>query len=500
MRSEMKTGRVKTVIFDWAGTTVDYGCFAPLKVFLEIFRRRGIEVTIAEARGPMGRMKRDHIRAICETPRIRDLWISKYGAEPSEADIDSLYSDFEPALLDILPDYCEPIPEVLETVEEIRAKGISIGSTTGYTSKMMDIVIPGAKARGYFPDFVVDSSMVPAGRPYPYMIWRNCIELQSPNLAEVVKVGDTIADIKEGRNAGVWSVGVLRGSSLVGLSRDETANMPDFELESLLASAERRYLSAGAHYVANSIEDVLWIIDDIERRLSLGDTPSAPANEYKLFTPGPLTTSPTVKSRMLTDWGSRNRDYLELVEDVRRRLVELASKTPKDFTTALIQGSGTFAVEALIGTAIPADGKLLILVNGAYGERMAKIAERLGIAHDTLVCDEMAVHDLREVEEKLSSDSDVTHVAVVHCETTTGIINPVAEIGAVVKSHGAVFIVDAMSSFGGVPMDMDEMGADYLVSSANKCIQGVPGFGFAIARLAEFEKCGGRARSLSLDL
>ena len=165
-----------------------------------------------------------------------------------------------------------------------------------------------------------------------------------------------------------------------------------------------------------------------------------------------------------------------------------------------MQGSGTFSVEAALGTAIPADGRLLVLANGAYGWRMAQIAERLGIDHEVYDSGESLPPDPGRVAELLQRNPGLTHVALVHCETTTGLLNPARKIGAVVKEHGRVFLLDAMSSFGGIPMDVAEIGADFLISSANKCIQGVPGFGFIIARQTEMEKLAGRARGLSLDM
>ncbi|NLI81304.1 MAG: 2-aminoethylphosphonate--pyruvate transaminase [Deltaproteobacteria bacterium] len=227
--------------------------------------------------------------------------------------------------------------------------------------------------------------------------------------------------------------------------------------------------------------------------------PRIPENPYLLLTPGPLTTTPTVKAAMLQDWCTWDRDYNGIVQGIRERLVKLAT-TSAGYTCTLMQGSGTFSVESVIGTAIPENGTLLVLVNGAYGNRMVQIAGRLGIPVQVLDSGEVAPPDLSLLESILRSDTSVTHVAVVHCETTTGMLNPVETIGRLVKSMGRIYIVDAMSSFGGIPMDIHAMGADYLISSANKCIQGVPGFGFVIARRDEMERIGGQARSVSLDL
>ncbi len=222
-------------------------------------------------------------------------------------------------------------------------------------------------------------------------------------------------------------------------------------------------------------------------------------NPYLLLTPGPLSTTPTVKSAMMRDWCTWDDEYNSLVESLRRRLTKLATNRD-NYTSVLMQGSGTFCVESVIGTVVPDSGKLLVLVNGAYGSRIAEIAGRLHIDCVTQDSGELAPPDLDTLYKTLSSDPGITHVAVVHCETTTGMLNPIQEIGRAVKDAGRCYIVDAMSSFGGIPMDAGELGADFLISSANKCIQGVPGFGFVIAPWEAMDTCKGQARSLSLDL
>ena len=222
-------------------------------------------------------------------------------------------------------------------------------------------------------------------------------------------------------------------------------------------------------------------------------------NPYLLLTPGPLSTSPTVRAAMLRDWCTWDDDYnLGVVTPIREKLVELATATRReDYTAVPMQGSGTFSVESMIGTAVPETGRLLVLANGAYGDRLAKIATYLGIDLTVHDCGELARPDLARLGTEVENHS---HVVVVHNETTTGMMNPIGEIARIVKGAGKVLMVDAMSSFGGVPMDVAELGIDYLVSSANKCIQGVPGFGFVICRRDVLEKCQGNARSLSLDL
>ncbi len=219
-----------------------------------------------------------------------------------------------------------------------------------------------------------------------------------------------------------------------------------------------------------------------------------------LFTPGPLTTSQTVKQTMLRDLGSRDIEFIGLVKDIRDKLVELGQVGRDEYTAVLMQGSGTFGLEAVVSSTVPPDGKLLIIINGAYGKRLAKIASILRIDTAILEYAENTTPDPEEVEDKLKSDDKITNVAVVHCETTTGIINPVMEIGRVVTKFKPKYIVDAMSSFGAMPINLAECGIDYLVSSANKCVEGVPGFSFIICRLNSLRETAGYARSVSFDL
>ena len=219
-----------------------------------------------------------------------------------------------------------------------------------------------------------------------------------------------------------------------------------------------------------------------------------------LFTPGPLTTSSTVKQAMLRDLGSRDPEFLAVVRDIRRRMLELGRVADGSYEAVLMQGSGTFAIESVISSVIPRDGKLLVLINGAYGRRMAKIAAIHQIATAAVEFPETQPVDPQRVAELLAADRAITHVAVVDCETSTGLRNPVATLGPLVRGLGRAFIVDAMSSFGGLPLDVGQSAIDFLISSANKCIQGVPGFGLVLARRVRLLEAEGRARSLSLDL
>ncbi|GAP22147.1 2-aminoethylphosphonate--pyruvate transaminase [Leptolinea tardivitalis] len=219
-----------------------------------------------------------------------------------------------------------------------------------------------------------------------------------------------------------------------------------------------------------------------------------------LFTPGPLTTSRTVKQSMLCDMGSRDVEFIQMVKEIRKRLVQLGGCSEEKYTSIIMQGSGTFGVESVLSSIIPANGKLLVLVNGAYGERMVQIAQMHHINVVIQQCPENQIPDVLFLKENLDSDPEITHVAVVHCETTTGIINPIKEIGSVVKNHDCIYIVDAMSSFGAYTIPVEAWGIDFLVSSSNKCIEGVPGFSFILARKDVLISSKGSSRSLALDL
>ena len=225
------------------------------------------------------------------------------------------------------------------------------------------------------------------------------------------------------------------------------------------------------------------------------------AQDKLLFTPGPLTTSLSVKQAMLHDAGSWHFEFNSTVKRIRESILKLAGLTAEDgFEAVLMQGSGTFGVESVIVSVIPPQGRLLILANGAYGERIAKIATCQRIDHHVLRNEEHEVPDPQQVESILLENPAITHVALVHCETTTGILNPLDLIGRVVQRYRRSLIVDAMSSFGAIPINFQAVGIDYLISSANKCLEGVPGFSFVIAHCAALQATLGYARSFSLDL
>ena len=222
---------------------------------------------------------------------------------------------------------------------------------------------------------------------------------------------------------------------------------------------------------------------------------------YLLLTPGPLSTSQTVREAMLQDWCTWDKDYNEgIVTPIRKGLLAIAGLDGDEYTSVLLQGSGTYCVEATIGAAVRPEDKLLILANGAYGKRMAQIADYYHINYVLVSLHETELVTGEVARRALEEHPGITHLSMVHSETTTGLLNPIEEVAEVIKGRGITFIVDAMSSFGGVPIDVKGLGIDFLVSSANKCIQGVPGFGFILAQKDKLMATKGNARSLSLDI
>jgi 2-aminoethylphosphonate-pyruvate transaminase len=219
-----------------------------------------------------------------------------------------------------------------------------------------------------------------------------------------------------------------------------------------------------------------------------------------LFTPGPLTTRASVKEAALYDLGSRDSAFISVVQQIRQKLLALAHVVAPEYETVIIQGSGTFGIESVISSAIPHDGVLLNIINGAYGRRISEMARIHSIKLIELIYDENQLPDLQEIESVLKDNSEITHISVIHGETTTGLINPVDGIGDLADLYDKVFIVDAMSTFGAYELDLKKLNISYLISSSNKCIEGIPGFSFVIASRPDLEKCKDQARTLSLDL
>ena len=248
---------IQAVIFDWAGTTVDYGCFAPVQAFREAFAAHGVEVTMEETRKPMGLLKRDHIRTMLSMDRIAQAWEQVHGRPAAEADVEAVYAQFEPKLMSILSQFSSPKPYVLEAVEALRGMEVRIGSTTGYTDPMMAVVAAEAARQGYAPDFWISPDGVGGrGRPCPYMIFENMKALGADSVSSVLKVGDTVSDIQEGRSAGVWSAGVIEGSSVLALSQSEYEALSPQERRDACRRAEHTFRAAGAHFVLQNLSQL----------------------------------------------------------------------------------------------------------------------------------------------------------------------------------------------------------------------------------------------------
>lgn len=266
-------GPVQAVILDWAGTTVDCGSFAPTAVFLRLFESRGITITAEDARTGMGLMKKDHLRAILTRPSVARAWEAIHGAPATEADVEDMFEDFVALQVSVLADYADPIPGLLEALKELRRRGIKIGSTTGYLSEMMAVLAPEAARRGYVPDCIVCPDQVPAGRPYPWMCYLNAMQLGVyPNDA-IIKVGDSLPDIEEGLNAGMWSVGVALTGTLLGLREEELSALKADELQAARERVADQLYRAGAHVVIDGVWDLPLALTRIEDWLVQGRRP-----------------------------------------------------------------------------------------------------------------------------------------------------------------------------------------------------------------------------------
>ncbi|HEY4786568.1 MAG TPA: phosphonoacetaldehyde hydrolase [Bacteroidales bacterium] len=270
----MKTN-IKAVILDWAGTSVDFGSMAPVLVFQEVFKEKGIDISPVDARKFMGLDKRDHTRRILNLTHVKDQWLEKYGFGPRDTDVEEIFTRLEPKLADVAADLSIPIQGAIEFVDEMHALDIKVGTTTGYVSSMMERIVPEAKKRGFDPDCVVSSSDVPGGRPFPYMCFLNAIKMEVFPLSHMIKIGDTVADILEGLNAGMWTIGLSESGNEVGLTQDEIYNLDPGLCDELIENAGLRLKKAGAHYIARGIWECLPIIKHIEERIRSGENPLA---------------------------------------------------------------------------------------------------------------------------------------------------------------------------------------------------------------------------------
>ncbi len=264
---------IRLVVFDWAGTTIDFGCLAPAGAFVATFAARGVAVTIAEARGPMGAHKKDHIRAMLHTESVSAKWRAAVGRDWAEADVEELYRDVASRQVEAAERYGTLIPGVIEAVNELRRRGVKIAATTGYFRAAADVVLAAGKRQGYEPDFSICADDVPAGRPAPWMIFRCMEALGVYPPAAVVKVGDTVIDIEDGRNAGCWSVGVADSSNEMGLTESELKALKHRDREARRREIMGRFMEAGAHGVVAEIGALPEIIDALSARLVSGDRP-----------------------------------------------------------------------------------------------------------------------------------------------------------------------------------------------------------------------------------
>jgi len=266
-------GPIEAVLLDWAGTTMDFGCMAPAVVFVEVFERRKVPITIDEARAPMGAHKKVHIQRISELDSVHRRWQEVHGRPPGEADVDAMFAEFVPLQLACLSEYSTLIPGALDVVAELRRRGAKIGSTTGYLTEMMKINREDAKRQGYEPDSTVCASDVPAGRPYPYMCLQNAINLKVTTVQSCVKVDDTVPGVEEGLNAGMWTVGLAVSGNEVGLPLQAWQALPEDKKALKRSRAYGRMQQCGAHYVIDTIADLMPCIDDIQARIRRGETP-----------------------------------------------------------------------------------------------------------------------------------------------------------------------------------------------------------------------------------
>jgi phosphonoacetaldehyde hydrolase len=265
--------RIKAVIFDWAGTVIDYGSLAPMGAFVETFGEFGVSISIDEARGPMGMAKRPHIVALMALPRVAEAWTKRHRHAPRDADIDAVYAAFVPKNIAVAARYATLIPGAADIVAELRSKGIKIGSSTGYTREIMAEILPVAASQGFKPDGLVCTGDTPDGRPTPFMLYKALLDLEVWPAWNVIKVDDTEVGIAEGVNGGAWTVGVSVSGNCFGLSREDAAALAPAEFQERRAAAVKKLEDAGAHYAIDSVADLMPIVQKIEERLARGERP-----------------------------------------------------------------------------------------------------------------------------------------------------------------------------------------------------------------------------------
>ena len=268
-------GKVKALVLDWSGTTADAYVVAPAVVFVDVFKNQGVEISMAEARGPMGLRKDLHIKALTEVPEIRERWKGVHGKYPDQGDVDTMFADFVPLQLDCLRKYTDLLPGVADVISRLQGQGIKIGSSTGFTRAMVDILEEEAAKQGYKPDASVAGDEVTHGaRPAPHMVYKNLDMLGIHTIQSVVKIDDTVSGVGEALNAGCWGVGVVRYSNYMDVDTPEQgAALPAEEIERRMAITRDILEKTGAHYVIDSLTDIEPVIEDINARLARGEKP-----------------------------------------------------------------------------------------------------------------------------------------------------------------------------------------------------------------------------------
>jgi len=353
--------KLRAVVLDWAGTAVDFGSIAPTEAFVRALSRFGLTAGAKDVRSFMGLAKRDHARALLGLESLRVQWRSLYDRDPTETDVDEVYALVESLLRSVAAERCDPIPGLLEMAKALRANGIRIGSTTGYSREVMASVIEASARAGYSADCVVTPRTDLPGRPAPWMMCECARLLDVYPMDAIVKIGDTAADVEEARNAGTWAVGLAMSGNECGLDLEEYRALDPTRAEEIRRAATAKLTAAGAHFVVDGPWDCMPVLERIEELLRSGLGPAAagarsaaelrsavPDNPYLLLTPGPLSTSKGVRAAMLRDWCTWDREYNDIVQGLRSRLVALLGpKASSEYSAVPMQGSGTFAPEAL---------------------------------------------------------------------------------------------------------------------------------------------------------
>ena len=273
MRPARYKGPVKAVVLDWAGTAVDFGCMGPVASFIQAFAAHGVGVSVEEARAPMGKEKKEHVRLMLRMPSVAGKWLRTHGHMPDETSLEAIYAAVEGHMVQAIAAHATPVPGLIPFITAVRAAGIRVGSCTGYTAPMVAQLAPAAARLGYAPDVVVCSSDVPAGRPHPWMCFQNAIQLGIFPMETMVKIGDTVPDIQEGLNAGMWTIGVTDTSSMMGLTQDEFVSLSVQERNVRRGIVARQLQEAGAHYLAESVADCFPVVEEINGRLANGESP-----------------------------------------------------------------------------------------------------------------------------------------------------------------------------------------------------------------------------------